>query len=118
MTNIQNLGLRESIGVKYIDDICAKFCFKLWFEGDCYFCFSTESRWFYMRSRNKVPSYHFIRFAQNQPYTMFFKTVALKNVTQVFSLDYKIFKDNFFIENFQWLLFSVRLSNCSALTIS
>ena len=118
MINIQNLGLQESVGVKYIDDIRAKFCLKLWFEGDWYFCYSTESRWFYMRSRNKVPSYQFIKSAQKQPYAMFFKIVALKNVTQVFSHDYKIFKNSVFIENLQWLFFSVRLSNCSALAIS
>ena len=28
MMNIQNLGSQESIGVKYIDSICAKFCLK------------------------------------------------------------------------------------------
>ena len=38
MINIQNLGLQESVEVKYIDDIRAKFCLKLWFEGDWYFC--------------------------------------------------------------------------------
>ena len=118
MINIQNLGLQESVGVKYIDDIRAKFCLKLWFEGDWYFCYSTESQWFYMQSRKKVPSYHFIKSAQKQPYVMFFKIVALKNVTQVFSHDYKIFKNSVFIENLQWLFFSVRLSNCSALAIS
>ena len=29
---MQNLGLPESIGVKYIDGICTKFCLKLWFQ--------------------------------------------------------------------------------------
>ena len=110
MINIQNLGLQESVGVKYIDDIRAKFCLKLWFEGDWYFCYSTESRWFYMRSRDKVPNYQFIKSVQKQPYAIFFKIVALKNVTQVFSHDYKIFKDSAFIENLQWLFFSVQLS--------
>ena len=43
--------------------------------------------------------------AQKQPYAMFFKIVALKNVTQVFSHDYKIFKNSVFIENLQWLFF-------------
>ena len=118
MINIQNLGLQESVGVKYIDDIRAKFCLKLWFEGDWYFCYSTESRWFYMRSRNKVSSYQFIKSAQKQPYAMFFKIVALKNVTQLFSHDYKIFKNSVFIGNLQWLFFSVRLINCSGLAIS
>ena len=28
MMNIQNLGLQESIGVKYTNDICAQFCLK------------------------------------------------------------------------------------------
>ena len=42
MINIQTLGLQESVGV--IDDIRAKFCLKLWFEGDWYFCYTTESR--------------------------------------------------------------------------
>ena len=47
--NIGNLGPQESVVVKYIDGICAKFCLKLWFENDwCdwYFCNITESRWF------------------------------------------------------------------------
>ena len=46
MMNIQNQGSQESIGVKYIDNIYAKFCLKLWFESDWYFCNITESRWF------------------------------------------------------------------------
>ena len=33
MMNIRNLGWQESIGVKYIDHICAKVCLKLWFES-------------------------------------------------------------------------------------
>ena len=117
MINIQNLGLQESVGVKYIDDIRAKFCLKLWFEGDWYFCYSTESRWFYMRSRNKVLSYQFIKYVQKQPYAMFFKIVALKNVTLVFSHYYNFFKDSVFIENLQWLLFSVQLSRNHSNTV-
>ena len=41
-----NLGAQERVGVKYIDGLYAKFCLKLWFESDWYFCNMTESRWF------------------------------------------------------------------------
>ena len=34
MMNIQNLGSQESVGVKYVDGIGAKFFLKLWFESD------------------------------------------------------------------------------------
>ena len=42
MMNIQNLGSQESVGIKYVDDIYAEFCLKLWFESDCYLCNITE----------------------------------------------------------------------------
>ena len=42
--NIWNLGSQESIGVKYIDNICSKFCLKLWFENDWYFCIILPSQ--------------------------------------------------------------------------
>ena len=44
MMNIQNLGSQGSVGVKYIDDICTKFCLKLWFENDWHLCDITESK--------------------------------------------------------------------------
>ena len=37
MMNIWNLVSQESIGVRYIDGICAKFCLKLWFGSNWYF---------------------------------------------------------------------------------
>ena len=43
MMNIQNLGSKESLGVKFKDGICAKLCLKLWFESDWYFYNITES---------------------------------------------------------------------------
>ena len=46
MMNMPNLGLKESVGVKYKDDICAKLCLKLWFESDWYIRNITESGWF------------------------------------------------------------------------
>ena len=46
MMNIRNLGLQERVGVKYIDDRCAKFCLKLWFESDWYFCNITTQMFF------------------------------------------------------------------------
>ena len=33
MMNIQNLGSQESVEVKYIDGICAKFCLNVWFKS-------------------------------------------------------------------------------------
>ena len=66
--NIQNLGSKESVGVKYIDGIYAQFFLKVWFESNWYFCNITESRWFQIRSRNKVPNNHFVKSVQKQPY--------------------------------------------------
>ena len=34
MINVWNLGLKESVEVKYKDDICAELCLKPWFESD------------------------------------------------------------------------------------
>ena len=48
---------------------------------------------------------------------MFFKIGVLKNFTHVFQWILQIFKNSAFIENLQWLLFSVWQSNCSALGI-
>ena len=44
--NIQNLGSKEKVGVKFKDGICAKLCLKVCFEHDWYFCNITESGWF------------------------------------------------------------------------
>ena len=35
--NVRNVGSKESLGVKYKDDICAALYLKLWFERDWYF---------------------------------------------------------------------------------
>ena len=78
MMNMQNLGSQESVRVKYIEDIYAKFSLKLWFESDWYVCNITESRWFKMQSRSKVPNNHFIKSVQKQPYADIFKIVFLK----------------------------------------
>ena len=46
MMNIQNLGSKENVGVKFKECICAELCLKLWFESDLYFCNITKSEWF------------------------------------------------------------------------
>ena len=38
MMSMRNLGSKESLGVKFKDDICAELRFKLWFKSDWYFC--------------------------------------------------------------------------------
>ena len=86
--NIQNLGSQESVGVKYLGDIYHKFCLKLWFERDWYYCNITESRWFYMGSRKKVPNNHFVKSVQKQQYADVLQVSVLKNFTQVFSHEY------------------------------
>ena len=37
MMNLRKLGSKESLGVKFIEGICAELCLKLWFEGDLLF---------------------------------------------------------------------------------
>ena len=46
MMNIQNLGSKEKVGVKFKEGGCAELCLKLWFEGNWYFCNITKSGWF------------------------------------------------------------------------
>ena len=46
MMNIQNVGSKESLGVKFKDSIFAELCLKHWFENGWYFCNITESGWF------------------------------------------------------------------------
>ena len=41
--NLQNLGSKEKLGVKFKDDISTELFLKLWFERDWYFCNITES---------------------------------------------------------------------------
>ena len=53
MMNIRNLGLKEKVGVKYRDSMCAKFGLKLWFESDWYFCNITKSERFKCDSETK-----------------------------------------------------------------
>ena len=36
----------KSVGINYIVSMCTKFCLKLWFESNWYYCNITESRWF------------------------------------------------------------------------
>ena len=36
--NMQNLGVKESLGVEFKDGICAELCLKLWFQSNWYFC--------------------------------------------------------------------------------
>ena len=43
MMNIQNLGSKEKLGVKFTDGISAELGLKLWFEGHWYFSNNTES---------------------------------------------------------------------------
>ena len=45
MINIQNLGSKGSVGVKYKDEIYAKLCLKLWFESNWYFHKIAKSGW-------------------------------------------------------------------------
>ena len=57
----ENLDWKESLGVKFKDDICVEVCLKLWFESDWYFGGTTESGWFWKRfSTSKVPNNHFL----------------------------------------------------------
>ena len=44
--NVRNVGSKESLGVKYKDDICAALYLKLWFDRDWYFFIITELGWF------------------------------------------------------------------------
>ena len=62
MTNIQNLGSKESLGLKFKDDKCAELSLKLWSERDSYFCNATESRrlWKHLYE-NIVPNSYFIK---------------------------------------------------------
>ena len=43
MMNIQNLGSKESLGVKFKDGICAELCANLWCESERHFCDIIES---------------------------------------------------------------------------
>ena len=44
--NIQNLGSKESVGVKFKDGTRAEMYLKLWFESEWCFSNITESGWF------------------------------------------------------------------------
>ena len=62
MMKIENLGSKESEGVKSEDVICAELCLRLWFESDLYFCNVTESGWFWKHlARNKFPKNFFLK---------------------------------------------------------
>ena len=37
MINRQNLGSKESVGVRFKEGICAELCLKLWSENDWHF---------------------------------------------------------------------------------
>ena len=67
--NIQILGSKESLWVKFKEGICAELHLKLWFESDWYLCNIAKSRWFWKRlSRKKALNYHFLKSLQKQPY--------------------------------------------------
>ena len=46
MMNRQNLSSKESVGVKFKENICADFWLKLWSVSDWYFYF-TKTGWFF-----------------------------------------------------------------------
>ena len=46
MMNMQNLDLKDRLGVKFKDSICDELCLKLWFESDWYF-FNIIESWFF-----------------------------------------------------------------------
>ena len=80
MINIQNLGSKKGIGVKFKDGICTELCLKLWFESDWHFCNITESRWFSKRlSRKKVLNNHFLKSYQKRPFADVLKIGVLRN---------------------------------------
>ena len=59
--NLQDLGSKESLVVKFKCGTFAELCLKLWFESFWYF-YITESGWFWkLLSRNKVPNNHFLK---------------------------------------------------------
>ena len=69
MMKIQNLGSKESVGVRFKEGTCAKLYLKLLFESNWYFCNITKSGWFWKRlSRKKIPNNHFLKSLQKQPY--------------------------------------------------
>ena len=45
MINIQNLGSKENLGVKFKGSICAELYLIPWFENDWFFCNITMSGW-------------------------------------------------------------------------
>ena len=47
MMNMQNLGSKESLWLKFKDAICAQWFLNLRFESNWYFCNITESTWFW-----------------------------------------------------------------------
>ena len=57
--NIQILGSKESLWVKFKEGICVELHLKLWFESDWY--------WKGL-SRKKALKYHFLKSRQKQPY--------------------------------------------------
>ena len=62
MMNVQNLGSKESLQVKFNDGIWAELCLKLWFESNWYFCNIAESECFWKQPcRNKVQKNHFLK---------------------------------------------------------
>ena len=66
----QNLGSKESVGIKFKEGIYTKFCLKLWFDSNWYFCKITESGWFWKwLSTKEVLNNHFLKSLQKQPYT-------------------------------------------------
>ena len=67
--NIQILGSKESLWVKFKEGICVELHLKLWFESDWYLCNIAKSGWFWKGlSRKKALKYHFLKSRQKQPY--------------------------------------------------
>ena len=107
MMNIQNLALQESVEVKYIIDICAKFCLKRLFENNCYFCNVTESKF---QTINHFSSEAAVRKCSS-------KYLILIISHRCFPVNIGKFKNSIFIENLRWLFFQfdkVTIQHCAS----
>ena len=84
MTNKQNLGSKENVGVRFKERICAELYLKLWSESDWYFYNITKSGWFWKRhSRKKVLNNHFLKSLQKQPYADVFQNRCSKKFPNI-----------------------------------
>ena len=117
MMKIQNLGSKESVGVRFKEGTCAKLYLKLLFESNWYFCNITKSGWFWKRlSRKKVPNNHFLKSLQKQPYADVLQKFKFPNIHRntsvleslfnrcfLFSVA-KFFQTAFSIDHLRWHL--------------